>query len=98
MNTRFISPYKRTTSKKGGPPSTTHHLLSTKTPLITFRPYQLDAFLNRSNGIECWLWGRQTGKSFTLAAWAVDRLITRPGRLVSILSNSRANGMELNFK
>jgi phage FluMu gp28-like protein len=84
-------------AKRNPSPSTSHRSLSTKKP-ITFRPYQLDAFLNRSNGIECWLWGRQTGKSFTLAAWAVDRLITRPGRLVSILSNSRANGMELNFK
>jgi phage FluMu gp28-like protein len=62
------------------------------------RPYQAEAFDNRTNGIECWLWGRQTGKSFTLAAWAVDRLITRPGRLVTILSNSLANGVELNQK
>ena len=30
--------------------------------------------------------------------WAADRLITHPGRLVSILSNSSANGMEFNFK
>jgi len=65
---------------------------------LKWRPYQRDAFSNRSNGIEVWLWGRQTGKSFTLAAWAVDRLITRPGRLVTILSNSRANGAELNRK
>ncbi|MDB6040146.1 MAG: hypothetical protein JWM99_3987 [Verrucomicrobiales bacterium] len=65
---------------------------------IQFRPYQLKAFCNRTNGIEIWLWGRQTGKSFTLAAWAVDRLLTRPGRLVTILSNSRTNGMELNAK
>lgn len=65
---------------------------------ITFRPYQNEAFRNRQNGVEVWLWGRQTGKSFTLAAWAVDRLITRPGRLVTVLSNSRANGMELNHK
>jgi len=68
------------------------------TPSIQFRPYQKSAFCNRTNGIEVWLWGRQTGKSFTLAAWAVDRLLTRPGRLVTILSNSRINGMELNAK
>jgi hypothetical protein len=48
--------------------------------------------------VEVWLWGRQTGKSHTLAAWAIDRLVTRPGRLVTILSNSLANGMELNQK
>jgi phage FluMu gp28-like protein len=62
------------------------------------RPYQQAAFDNRTNGVEVWLWGRQTGKSYTLAAWAVDRLITRPGRLVTILSNSLNNGAELNAK
>jgi phage FluMu gp28-like protein len=66
-------------------------------PLL-FRDYQEAAFKDRSTGLECWLWGRQTGKSTTMAAWAVDRLITRPGRLVTVLSNSRANGMELNVK
>src|SRR6476469_2767630 len=67
-------------------------------PSITFRPYQKDAVENRTHGLECWCWGRQTGKSFTLAAWAVDRLLTRPGRLVNILSNSRVNDMALNAK
>src|ERR1051325_1548817 len=66
--------------------------------LIHFRPFQLAAFLNRTDGIHIWLWARQTGKSFTLAAWAVDRLITNPGRLVTILSNSKSNGIELNRK
>src|SRR5437870_5791016 len=56
-------------------------LLSRITSRLSFRPYQQFAFDNRTNGIECWLWGRQTGKSFTLASWAIDRLITRPGRL-----------------
>ncbi|HEX7859000.1 MAG TPA: terminase family protein [Verrucomicrobiae bacterium] len=65
---------------------------------MSLRPYQADAFHNREHGIECWLWGRQTGKSYTLAAWAVDRLVTRPGRLVTILSNSLSNGIELNQK
>ena len=65
---------------------------------LVLRPYQLEAFKNRTNGIEVWMWGRQTGKSFTLAAWAVSRLIERPGRLVTILSNSLANGAELNRK
>jgi phage FluMu gp28-like protein len=65
---------------------------------ISFRLYQEKAFFDRTNGIECWLWGRQTGKSTTLAAWAVDRLISRPGRLITILSNSKSNGAELNFK
>lgn len=67
-------------------------------PTLSFRSYQYDAFQNRTNGLEVWLWGRQTGKSFTLAAWAIDRLVTRPGRLVTILSNSLSNGAELNQK
>jgi phage FluMu gp28-like protein len=66
--------------------------------LLQFRKYQREAFDNNSNGIEVWLWARQTGKSFTLAAWAVDRLLSRPGRLVTVLSNSKVNGMELNLR
>lgn len=69
-----------------------------ESPLIQFRPYQFEPFANRTNGIEVWCWSRQIGKSFTLAAWAVDRLLTRPGRLVTILSNSKDNGIELNAK
>jgi phage FluMu gp28-like protein len=69
---------------------------SAVSPLINFRPYQREAFLDTTTGIEVWLWGRQTGKSFTLAAWSVNRLIQFPGRTVTILSNSKANGMELN--
>lgn len=67
-------------------------------PLIAFRPYQREVFADRSTGILLMPWGRQVGKSFTLGAFAVDRLLTRPGRLVTILSNSRDNGAELNLK
>src|SRR5437764_14048198 len=67
-------------------------------PLLDLRPYQRRAFENKTNGIEVWLWGRQTGKSYTLAAWAVDRLLTRPGRLVTVLSDSKTNGMEFNVQ
>jgi phage FluMu gp28-like protein len=69
-----------------------------KPALLTFRPYQRAVFDDRTTGIQVWLWGRQTGKSYTLAAWAVDRLLTRPGRLVTVLSNSKVNGMELNLR
>jgi phage FluMu gp28-like protein len=62
--------------------------------LIRFRSYQQPVFLDRSSGILVLHWSRQIGKSFTLAAWAVDRLLTRPGRLVTVLSNSRDNGAE----
>jgi phage FluMu gp28-like protein len=65
---------------------------------LELRPYQREAFKDRSTGIEVWLWARQTGKSYALAAWAVDRLLTRPGRLVTVLSNSKTNGMEFNLR
>ena len=61
---------------------------------IGLRPFQLPVFRDRSTGILVLHWSRQIGKSFVLAAWAVDRLLTRPGRLVTVLSNSRDNGAE----
>ena len=67
-------------------------------PLIRLREYQKDIFLDRSTGIVLLHWSRQIGKSFTLAAWAVDRLLSRPGRLVTVLSNSRDNGSEFVLK
>ena len=73
-----------------------HHQLadSAERVHIALRPYQEAIFNDRSSGIEILHWSRQIGKSFTLAAWAVDRLLTRPGRLVTVLSNSRENGAE----
>ena len=61
---------------------------------LHLRAYQSPIFDDRHTGIIVLHWSRQIGKSFTLAAWAVDRLITRPGRLVTVLSNSRDNGAE----
>jgi phage FluMu gp28-like protein len=69
-----------------------------KKPAITFRPFQKPVFDDRATGILLLHWSRQIGKSFTLAAWAVDRLMSRPGRLVTVLSNSRDNGAEFNAK
>lgn len=66
--------------------------------LIQFREYQKPIFVDRTAGIQILHWSRQIGKSFVLAAWSVDRLLTRPGRLVTVLSNSRDNGAELNQK
>lgn len=63
-------------------------------PTIKFRPYQKPVFEDRSSGVLILHWSRQIGKSFSLAAWAVDRLLSRPGRLVTVLSNSRDNGGE----
>ena len=67
-------------------------------PLVKFREYQLPIFKDRATGILILWWSRQIGKSFTLAAWCVDRLITRPGRLVTVLSNSKDNGAEFALK
>ncbi len=67
-------------------------------PLIRLRPYQEPIFRDRTTGIVVLHWARQIGKSFTLAAWAVDRLLTQLQRhrswLVTVLSNSRENGAE----
>jgi len=70
--------------------------------LIKFRKYQLTVFLDRKSGILILHWSRQIGKSFTLAGWAVDRLLTQLQRydswLITVLSNSRDNGAEFNLK
>jgi phage FluMu gp28-like protein len=62
--------------------------------LVELRPYQQAVFADRHSGILVLHWSRQIGKTFTLAAWAIDRLLSRPGRLVTVLSNSRDNGAE----
>ena len=67
-------------------------------PVIQFREYQRPVFDDNETGILVLHWSRQIGKSFTLAAWAVDRLLTRPGRLVTVLSNSKDNGQEFALK
>ena len=61
--------------------------------LIKFRPFQEPVFWSLA-GMMVLHWSRQIGKSYTLAAWAVYRLLTNPGRLVTVLSNSKDNGTE----
>lgn len=61
---------------------------------VTFRDYQWPVYYDHRTGVMVLHWSRQIGKSFTLAAWAVERLMIRPGRLVTVLSNSRENGVE----
>ena len=63
-------------------------------PLVVFRSYQQAAFWDHSTKSLIEHWSRQIGKSYTYAAWAVDRLLRHPGRLVTVLSNSRENGAE----
>lgn len=66
--------------------------------LVPFRPYQERVFWDHQTKTLIVHWSRQIGKSYTLAAWAVDRLLLHPGRLVTVLSNSRANGLEFVLK
>lgn len=63
-------------------------------PLVPFRGYQQEVFWDHSTKTLILHWSRQIGKSYTLAGWAVDRLLRYPGRLVTVLSNSRDNGAE----
>ena len=71
-------------------------------PVIAFRGYQQPVFLDRTTGLVLLHWSRQIGKSYTLASWAVDRLLsqlqTHNSWLVTVLSNSRDNGAEFVLK
>src|SRR6185369_17158214 len=71
-------------------------------PIIKLRSFQQPVFLDRSTGLVILHWSRQIGKSFTLASWAIDRLLTQlPNNntwLVTVLSNSRDNGAEFVLK
>lgn len=67
-------------------------------PLIAFRKYQAPVFWDHTTKTQLIHWSRQVGKSYTLAAWAVERLLRFPGRLVTVLSNSRDNGAEFVLK
>lgn len=67
-------------------------------PLISLRKYQQKVFWDNRTKTMILHWSRQIGKSYTLAAWAVDRLLRNPGRLVTVLSNSRDNGSEFVMK
>jgi phage FluMu gp28-like protein len=65
---------------------------------LQLRKYQLPVVSDHRSGIVVLHWSRQIGKSFALAAWAVYRLLTKRGRLVTVLSNSRENGAEFLLK
>ena len=67
---------------------------TTAAPLMLFRLYQQASFWDKTTKTVIEHWSRQIGKSHTYAAWAVDRLLQFPGRLVTVLSNSRDNGGE----
>jgi phage FluMu gp28-like protein len=65
---------------------------------LNLRSFQQPVFEDRSSGILILHWSRQIGKSYVLAAWAVDRICVQLLRydhwLVTVLSNSRDNGAE----
>ena len=46
---------------------------------VGLRSYQRAVFEDHTSGIVVLHWSRQIGKSFVLAAWAVIRLLKRPG-------------------
>lgn len=83
-------------------PSDGERGIGRKEALIKFRAYQEPVFWDRASGVLILHWSRQIGKSFTLAAWAVDRLLTQLTEydtwLVTVLSNSRDNGAEFCLK
>ena len=61
---------------------------------IVLREYQKAVVEDDESGVLVLHWARQIGKSFALAAWAVGRVVSKPGRLVTVLSNSKENGAE----
>lgn len=69
-----------------------------KAGLVHYRKYQEKIFWDHVTKTMLLHWSRQIGKSYTLAGWAISRLIEHPGRLVTLLSNSRANGQEFVVK
>jgi phage FluMu gp28-like protein len=72
-------------------------IASQEAALVHFRQYQLPVFWS-TRGLLLLHWSRQIGKSFTLGAWAAHRVGTNPGRLVTVLSNSKSNGVEFIHK
>lgn len=70
--------------------------------MIRLRIYQDAIFQDRESGLLILHWSRQIGKSFTLANWSVDRLLTQllkyDSWLITVLSNSRDNGAEFVIK
>jgi phage FluMu gp28-like protein len=79
------------------PAMTAGQAASREAALIHFRQYQLPIFWS-TRGMLLLHWSRQIGKSFTLGAWAAHRAATNPGRLVTVLSNSKSNGVEFIHK
>ncbi len=79
-----------------------HTLAAATAPVVGFRIYQKPVFWDDESGLLILHWSRQIGKSYTLANWAVKRLVKQleknPTWLITVLSNSRDNGAEFCLK
>lgn len=62
--------------------------------MFPFRSYQEEILRDHATGILILHWSRQIGKTTTLAAWAVQRIFSRPHHTVTVLSNSLKNGAD----
>ena len=91
-----MSPRANITSKQALP------IAAVAQPVVKFRQYQSPVFWNNETGLLILHWSRQIGKSYTLANWAVARLVKQLEKnstwLVTVLSNSRDNGAEFCLK
>ena len=65
--------------------------------IIQFRAYQEEVFWAKYR-MMFWLWRRQSGKSWTLANWALRRMMDRENHLVTMVSASINLGGELLLK
>ena len=64
-------------------------------PLIPLRSYAVEPFWRDELGLLFLLWRRQTGKTYTMAARAIRRMMERPGLLVTFASASINVGAEM---
>lgn len=101
---RLIPPWRAAMAQPAVKPAKTQRLPARAArPLpIKFREYQQTVFDDQTSGLLILHWSRQIGKSYTLAAWAVDRLLRKlqeyESWTVTVLSNSRDNGAEFVLK
>lgn len=98
-------PVKRKTAKKRETDAAQLEVQSKSGPMVYFREYQREVFADKTTKVLILEWSRQIGKSYTLANWAVDRLLLQLADPnvkskwdIVVVSNSRANGSEFGSK
>lgn len=76
--------------------------LITQPARILLRSYQMPVFMDMETKVLIVDWSRQIGKSFTMANWAVKRILEQLKKhddwLIVVLSNSKDNGSEFAMK